>query len=119
MPVLLSVDSLVNRNHDHREIFTLIWLDTNVDVEENQDMQQKLRSIINLVRKFQDVEDCKKYIQERSMHDQLVLIVSNQLGQQVVPFIHNLQQVSSIYIYCKDKQVNEQWACNFTKVRLL
>src|SRR5690349_296639 len=104
-----SVDSLTNGNDDHLEIFSLIWLDTNVHHEGNQDMQQKLRPIINHLKKFEDGEECKQYIKQRTKHDRLVLIVSSELGRQVIPAIHKLRQVSAIYVRSTDKTSDEQW----------
>ncbi|CAF3158929.1 unnamed protein product [Rotaria sp. Silwood2] len=45
------------------------------------------------------------------------MVVSGQLGREIVPSIHNLRQVISIYVYCFDKKRNEQWACKHAKVR--
>ena len=118
MASLPSIDSLINDNDDNVEIFSLVWLDTNVHAEKNQHTQQRLRSIINHLKTFQDGEECKQYIEHRQKHDRLVLIVSSQLGRQVVPAIHKLRQVSAIYVTSTDKKSDEQWAQEFVKVRL-
>ncbi|CAM4962289.1 unnamed protein product [Rotaria socialis] len=55
------------------EIFYLIWLDANANGKETRDTEQKLRSIINNLKKFQDVKQCQKYIEERSKNDRLVM----------------------------------------------
>src|ERR1700722_12904416 len=111
-----SDDSHTKNNN--LEIFSLIWLDADVNVKESRNIEQRLRNVINHLRKFEDGHECQKYIQERSKEDRLVLIVSGQLGQEIVPHIHQLRQVSSIYVYCTDKSRNEQWTSEFTKVRL-
>ncbi len=51
-----------------------------------------------------------------SGQDRLILIVSGQLGRKLVPQIHHLRQLSSIYVFCMDKQANERWTRQFTKV---
>ncbi len=117
-PILSNDKSSTNDDNNHLEIFSLIWLDDNVNAKESRDTQQKLRSIINHLKIFQDVQECQRYIEQRSKQDRLVLIVSGQLGQKVVPSIHKLRQVSSIYVYCKDKKSNEQRAYKFAKVDL-
>ncbi|CAF4761482.1 unnamed protein product, partial [Rotaria sp. Silwood2] len=38
------------------EIFCLIWLDANANVEENRNTEQRLRSIINRLINFQDIK---------------------------------------------------------------
>ncbi|CAF5145692.1 unnamed protein product, partial [Rotaria magnacalcarata] len=65
--------------------------------------------------KFQDVKQCQKYIEERSKNDRLVMIVRGPFGQEIVPSIHKLRQVISIYVYCFDKVRNKQWSDKFTK----
>ncbi|CAF4427999.1 unnamed protein product [Rotaria magnacalcarata] len=99
------------------EIFYLIWLDANANGKETRDTEQKLRSIINNLKKFQDVKQCQKYIEERSKNDRLVMIVSGQFGREIVPSIHKFRQVISIYVYCFDKVRNKQWSDKFAKVK--
>ena len=98
------------------ELFSLVWLDATGDAVEDQNTQQKLRSIINHLEKFQDGSECQRYIEQKSAHDRLVLVVSGRLGREIVPSIHELRQVSSIYVYCFDKEGNEKWARKFDKV---
>ncbi len=114
--LLLNDDS--QNNDDNLEIFSLIWLDNNINVQENREKQGKLRCVINHLRTFEDQHKCLEYIEKRQKEDRLVTIVSDQLGREMVPRIHQLRQVSSIYVYCKDKSSNEQWASEFSKVRL-
>ncbi|CAF2779085.1 unnamed protein product [Rotaria sp. Silwood2] len=102
---------------DVLEIFCLIWLDANTNAQEVRHTEQKLRSIINRLKKFQDVAQCQKYIEERSQNERVVMIVSGQLGRTIVPTIYKLRQVISIYVYCMDKEGNEKWACKFGKVK--
>jgi hypothetical protein len=116
---LASDNSLTGGNDDHLEIFSLIWLDANVHVGGNQDIQQRMRLIINHVKIFQDGDKCKQYIEQRPKHDRLVLIANRELARQVVPSIHQLRQVSAIYISSTDKQSDEEWAHEFVKVVLL
>ncbi|CAF1515355.1 unnamed protein product, partial [Rotaria magnacalcarata] len=113
-----SNDDFYTADEDMRlEIFYLIWLDANANGKETRDTEKKLRSIINNLKKFQDVKQCQKYIEERSKNDRLVMIVSGQFGQEIVPSIHKLRQVISIYVYCFDKVRNKQWSDKFTKIK--
>jgi hypothetical protein len=103
---------------DNLETFSLLWLDAQVNsTEDNRKTQQKLREIINHLKTFDDQNQCKQYIQSLSPQDRLVLIVSGRCGRQLVPQIHQLPQLSSIYVYCMDQKANEEWAKDFIKVR--
>ncbi|CAF3600794.1 unnamed protein product [Rotaria socialis] len=116
-PVILMDDYHTNADNQHLEIFSLIWLDANPNVQELQGTQQKLCSIINQLKTFQDVEQCQNYIEGRTLKDRIVMIVSGQFGREIVPSIHKLRQVLSIYVYCMDKKSNKQWVSKFSKVK--
>jgi hypothetical protein len=116
---VLPNDVLYTNTEDNRlEIFSLLWLDATVKGAEARGTEQKLRSIINHIKKFQNVQQCQQYIEQRSPNDRLVLIVSGRAGREIVPSIYKRRQVVSIYVYCMDKKSNEQWACKFAKVKL-
>lgn len=101
----------------HLETFSLIWLDSNADRSDIKETKNKLRHLINRLRLFHDVGECEKYINERPYYDRIVMVVSGKMGQQIVPFIHELQQIVSIYVYCQNRQNHEQWAGKYAKVR--
>ncbi|CAF1020693.1 unnamed protein product [Adineta steineri] len=114
----LPNDDFYKNNDDKSlEIFSIIWLDANVDVKGARNTEVKLRSIINHIKKFQDVKQCQQYIKQASQKDRLVIIVSGRLGLEIVPYIHQLRQVISIYVYCMDKKNNEKWAYKFSKIK--
>ena len=98
------------------ETFTLIWLDTNVNrSDENLKSQIQLRSIINYLQVFDDMETCKQYVQERESEN-IVLIVLGSLAKTIVPEIHSLQQLHSIYIYCREQTMHQELMENYSKV---
>ena len=106
--------------NDNLEPFCLFWLDAVVNTtSENIAAQSKLRSIINYLKTFDNIQTCNEQIRSLSADDQLVLIVSGSLGQEFVPHIVYLPQISSIYVYCRDKKHNKEWADQFSKIRLV
>jgi hypothetical protein len=106
-----------NGNDNNLETFSLLWLDAQVDTsEENRQAQTQLRDIINHLKTFNDENDCQQYISTITPQDRVVFIVSGRLGRTIVPQVHHLQQITSIYIYCMNEQANEQWSKDFTKV---
>lgn len=105
------------RIDDNLETFSLAWLDAHMHTsEDNQKTQRQLRKIINHLKTFDDLEKCRDYITSLSSQDRLVLVVSGRCGQELVPQIHSLRQVSAIFVYCMDKQTHEAWAKKFDKV---
>ncbi|CAF1126392.1 unnamed protein product [Adineta steineri] len=115
--VLPNNDFYTNTDDKALEMFSLIWLDANVNIKDTRNTEIKLRSIINHIKKFQDVKQCQQYIEQTSQKDRLILIVSSRLGREIVPSIYKLRQVISIYVYCMDKKNNEQWAYKFAKIK--
>lgn len=100
------------------ETFSLVWLNAAVnETQENIDAQLELRSSINVWQIFQEKDECIQHILSIPKGDQVILIVSGKLGKIVVPKIHDLHQLWSIYIYCIDKERNREWSSDFTKVR--
>ena len=100
------------------EISIIVWLDADINKKvENQKAQQQLRAIVNHLKTFEDGNQCEKYIRSISSKERLLLIVNDQQGREIVPHIHTLRQVISIYVYCKDKKGNEQWINQFSKVK--
>ncbi|CAF1335546.1 unnamed protein product, partial [Adineta steineri] len=105
------------REDNHLETFTLIWLETNINCDQkHEDIEEKLRTTINHIKKFDDLDKCKKYIEEASKDNKLVVLISGQSGQQLVPLIHQLQHISAIYIISEDKN-NKTWARDFPKLK--
>jgi len=101
------------------ETFSLIWLDDNTNNnKEDENIEQDLRNVINHLTKFENEQACQQYIEERSEDDRLILIVNDLFGHTLVPRIHQLRQVYSIYIHYKNTLVNEEWISKFTKVKL-
>jgi hypothetical protein len=107
------------RKNTNYETYSLIWLDASINSEENLDAQEKLRLSINYLITFDKVDECEKYIRSISSDDRIVLIVSGHFGQQLLPNIHLFRQVSSIYIYCTNKEFHQQWSKQYTKVILV
>ena len=103
---------------ENLESLSLIWLDAHVDTSrESIQLQTQLRSVINYLKTFQDASECEKYIRSVNEKQQLVLVVSGRFGRDLVPKIHALRQIASIYIYCTSKEANEQWTTHFLKVK--
>jgi hypothetical protein len=99
------------------ETFSLIWLDATVNTSpENIKSQSILRESINQLKTFDNGDECIKYIEYLSANDRIILISSGNLGRSIVPRIHELRQIFSIYIYCMNKEAHEQWTKKFIKV---
>jgi hypothetical protein len=103
------------------ELITLIWLDKFADAtQENREIQDKLRSVINYLKIFDNCELCRNYIEHQinDRQEKIILIVSGQFGQDIIEYIHNLRQIISIFVFCGNKEKHELWAKKYNKVTL-
>jgi len=89
-------------------------LDTQVNTVNER--KPKRRSIINHLKLFDDQTQCQQYISSVSAQNRIGLITNGQCGRQIVPHIHHFRQLFAIYIYGTNRQVNERWARQYTKV---
>jgi hypothetical protein len=108
------------QQNENLETYCLIWLDASVnDSQENIQAQKQLRTSINHLITFEDEQLCFEYILSVPKDDRIIFIVSGRLGQILVPKIVQFRQIASIYVYCMNKEANEQWAKHFHKVEIL
>jgi hypothetical protein len=115
-----NTPSLLLTSGENLEIFSLIWLDylsTN-DTNENIDIQQQLRSIINYLKIFENIDDCEEYIRSLSKDNRIVLLINEKFALEITTRIHELRQVISIYIYSTDNDKDYEWIQQYKKVRI-
>ncbi|CAF0799075.1 unnamed protein product [Didymodactylos carnosus] len=99
------------------ENFQIVWLDANINkTDDNSQTIARLRATINYLNIFDNVDDCYDYIASVE-NEKLFLIVSGSIGQNIVPYTHQMPQIQFIYIYCFDIEKHEQWAMNYDIVR--
>ncbi|CAF4958647.1 unnamed protein product [Rotaria sp. Silwood1] len=99
------------------EMFLIVWLDANVNkTKDNEETYKALRTSINYLKTFDNLQEGETYIQ--SIHrEKIILIVSGGFGMEIVPRIHDFEQVNCIYVYCGDKARHEQWSKDYSKVK--
>ena len=96
----------------------LIWLDNNID-DNNEDCRNtvtQLRRVVNDINTFTDGEECIQFIEDIN-DNKVCMIISGSLGQHIVPRVHNMSQVDSIFIFCGNKKRHEQWTKEWSKIK--
>jgi hypothetical protein len=79
---------------ENLETYSLIWLDASVDSSEQKlNIQRALRSSINYLKTFNNETQCEEYIRSTTNDDRIILIISGQLGRDLVHHIHHLRQI--------------------------
>jgi ABC-type uncharacterized transport system ATPase subunit len=99
--------------------FHLVWLDRSIDEVNNDDCRNsitKLRQVVNTVNTFINVDECIDFI-NNIKEEKTFLISSGALGKTTVPVVHDKPQVSTIFIFCGNKDRHEKWAIEWPKVQ--
>jgi hypothetical protein len=103
--------------HANLESLCLLWLDVSANsCEANLETQKRFHSVMHPFKVFVNVQECELFIRSQSTDDRIQLIVNGMCGQDIVPRLEQCRQLSSIYVYCRDKERNEAWSKHFPKV---
>jgi hypothetical protein len=102
---------------DDIQTTSLVWLDDTAETsEENVSAQQHLRIFDTNLKIFKNDNECEQYLQSQSSHNHIVFIVIGKLGQNIVSRVHDFPQIVSIYVFCWNKSLHEEWANKYSKV---
>ncbi|CAF0851419.1 unnamed protein product [Adineta steineri] len=96
----------------------LIWLDNNIN-ENNTDCNntiKQLKRVVNNINTFTDGDECVEFIQTIN-NNKVCMIVSGSLGKHIVPHVHDMSQVDTIFIFCNNQQWHKQWAKEWPKIK--
>lgn len=103
---------------ENYEPFTLICLD-----EYSNENDETLRSVIDFIYCFNQLEQCEQFILKHNKNDHLFFIVSNEYATNIVSHIHDLKQIIAIYIIqeatssdIKNDTIGERWTRRYSKV---
>ena len=118
LPNMAGVVPQRHRNKRMVQNALLIWVDSNMD-EKSKDCQNTiahLRQVMNTISTFTNAQECIEFLQEIK-DDKVCMIISGSFGKHIVPRVHDMFQVDSIFIFCHNKQYHEQWARDWSKIK--
>ncbi|CAF1082382.1 unnamed protein product [Adineta steineri] len=115
-----STSAVANRsmNMQRMQNVLLIWLDNNIN-ENNADCSntiKQLKRVVNNINTFTDGEECIEFIQTIT-NNKICMIVSGSLGQHIVPHVHDMSEVDTIFIFCNNQEWHIQWAKEWPKIK--
>ena len=96
----------------------LIWLDNNIDNNSIncQNIITQLQHTVNSIKTFINVEACLEFLKNIE-NEKICMIISGSLAQDIVPQIHNMSQVDTIFIFCGNKKLHELWIKDWSKMK--
>ncbi|CAF3648134.1 unnamed protein product [Rotaria socialis] len=92
----------------------IVWLDLQFCAKPHY--IDKLRGVVNYLRIFDNTDICMQYI-SAIKQEQVFLIISGRTGKHIIPLVHHLSQLNSIYIFCIKDQRHITWSSNYSKVK--
>ena len=98
--------------------YLLIWIDGNFDdtKKDCQNTLKQLRSVVKEVHVLATPMQCITFLNE--MDNQRAFIISSgALGLELVPEIHDIPLVDTIYIFCGNKHRYTEWAKDWSKIQ--
>ena len=105
--------SVSNQRFHRRNLDThaLICFNTPAYVDENY---VKMRSIIDFILQINNTESCIEKI--KKSEEYIFLIVSDKYAEKLLPRIHHLYQLNSVFIISDSIRTSEQWLQDYPKV---
>ncbi|CAF1091380.1 unnamed protein product [Didymodactylos carnosus] len=99
------------------EEIIFLRLDPYLEGEERE--KYKNLAAPSLWKFYHNANDCENLLRSECRGKHVFLISSGQLGQQLVPTVHDLPQLTAVYIHCGDIDRHQKWSRNFKKVKLV
>ncbi|CAF5224588.1 unnamed protein product, partial [Rotaria magnacalcarata] len=96
----------------------VLWVDENID-SNNPDCKNtlaQLHIVINEVKQCTKWKECIEWL-NKNREETFYVIVSGGLGQSLVPSIHSIPNLDSIYIFCGNQQRHEEWTRRWSKIK--
>jgi hypothetical protein len=61
-------------------------------------------------------DKCERWLKKYNGRERISLIASNQFGQKIVPHVHDLSSIESIYMKFPDPKTKNKWTQKYPKV---
>jgi tetratricopeptide (TPR) repeat protein len=95
----------------------LVWLDANIN-KSNLDCRNsltRLSRVVNSVTTFTTIDPCVDFL--NNIHDEKAcLIISGSLAKIVIPIVHSIAQLDSIFVFCGNKARHQYLTTEWPKV---
>ena len=96
----------------------LLWLDTIID-DTNVDhhiIVSQLRQIVNMIKTFTNRDECVDFLTD-IQNENVCLIISDTLCEDVIPHIHDVVHLRNIFIFCADERKHKHWVKQWPKIK--
>ncbi|CAF0891661.1 unnamed protein product, partial [Didymodactylos carnosus] len=106
-----------NRNRRNIEGNMGVWLDSLINTADgNLKAKELIRRAVNYLKTFDNSDECTNYVMNTKT-EKIFFIISGTFSKIIVPILHDIQQIQSIYVFCSKKEKYEQLMKNYKKIR--
>ncbi|UJR11106.1 hypothetical protein I4U23_015288, partial [Adineta vaga] len=106
----------IHSTHDVNQNIVIIWADQGIDLSKKlyHDSVTKLQRITSIIYTCTNSKQCVNHVD--NIHDKKIfIIVSDSLGEELLPLIHDKPQVEAIYIFSETKRQRLLWANKYSQ----
>ena len=98
--------------------YVVVWVDANFDESSEgcQSIVQQLRSVVDKVHAFRDPNASIRFLQAVT-HERVFVITDGTLGEDLLPRIHFMAQVNTIYVLCNNPARHKPWTEQWSKIK--
>ncbi|CAF0806361.1 unnamed protein product [Adineta steineri] len=99
--------------------YSLLCLDECMDEanQEYQDILTQLKPRIDNVKIFKQRDECIDFLTDAEENIKFFLVLENTMAQHIVPFMNDIPQLHSVYIFSNIKFQHEEWTKNWRKIK--
>jgi tetratricopeptide (TPR) repeat protein len=98
--------------------FLLVWVDSRID-KLNDDVHNiitELQRVVNTVDTFTDLDEFIDFVSDID-ENEVFLILSEEFARTIIPIVHQMSQVTCVYIFCENNTQDEHWTDRWDKVK--
>ncbi|CAF5156216.1 unnamed protein product, partial [Rotaria magnacalcarata] len=113
-----SSEVFQSRSGKNVQNFLLVWLNANLDKHSDyfQRALTQLRTIVNTLELFSDPDQCVGHLQTIE-EEKVFSIISGAFGENIVPHIHDMPQLDTIFGFYNNIDENPDWPKKWPKVK--
>ena len=112
-----SDDVIPGRQFDDPN-FLLVWLEASIDEldDHDRDLINGLQNIFADINKFINIEECIDFLRAKK-RSTISVILPCYMDECTVSRIHDMSQVNSIFILCRDEREHDKWTRKWLKIQ--
>jgi hypothetical protein len=93
-----------------------VWFQSLTDYSQENIGVKRFQTLVEDIMFFENEDECEIYIKNLFQYDDVIFIISDKLVEKMLPPIHELEQILSIYIYYSNKKKYVEWITKYKKI---